>query len=336
MRAAPRSEWLAYVLGGLPGALLALLAATGIVSERAAMALFAPSFVGLNLAHMASAWGHAYLDAPGWRGARVERVVVPAALVLGALGVDAVGGGALLLAAQSWLSLHHAAMQNYGLLRATQRRRGRVLAASALRVDQAACLLPTLGALAHRARAVCSVYDGAALPAPPAALEVVLLGAGVVALAAFVAREATAAARGEPVDPLGVALVLSTSLLWPALLMGLRHPALPLYAIASGHYIQQIFFVWRRPATRAWFGARWSRWTAPPARLGYLAGLAAVGAAVVLLLTSATAVARALADAAGVRPAAPTAAPTWLAAMIGVNLWHYWIEGRIWRGPSAR
>src|SRR4051812_26360252 len=151
-------RWIVYVLGGIPGALLALSAATGLVSERTALMLFAPSFIGLNLAHMASAWSHAY--APGWRAFSVERLLIPLAIVLVCLGLEARGLGAFLLALQYWLSIHHAAMQNYGILRSTQDGCGR-------RIDQMACLLLPLGALAYRAHAITDRYDGVSVPRAP-------------------------------------------------------------------------------------------------------------------------------------------------------------------------
>jgi hypothetical protein len=294
-------NWIAYLLGGLPGALLALLAATGAVSEKTALILFAPSFIILNLAHMSASWGHAYLDEPGWRGAPVERVLIPALLVISSLLLETAGFAALLLAAQYWASLHHATMQNYGILRSTERGRGR-------RMDQLACVLFPLGALAYRARAICASYDGAVVPAPPAWLAPLLMIAGIVAMADFIRRHR---------DPFALTLVIGTNLLWSGLLLGIAHRALPLYALASGHYVQQLYFVWKR------------RQFAPKiSPLGYLAALTFAGGAVVSLLTLATLGARSWAG-------SSTAIPPWVAAMIGVNLSHYWLEHRIWRASAA-
>lgn len=335
----PRADWCAYVLAAVPGALLAVLHGIGVVSERTALLLFVPSFIGLNLAHMASAWGRAYLDDRGWRTAPVERVVIPAVLVVASLTLEAIGMVALLLAAQYWLSVHHGAMQNYGILRTTHRRAGRKLDEGGLRLDQAACALLPLGALTYRARAVCQKYDGASLPVPPSWLVTLLVSAGVVALGAYLLRELAAARRGEAVDPLGVVLVVTTNALWSGLIIGLSHPALPLYAIASGHYIQQLYFVWRFESRRGGFEALPARARAlfaPPARLGYLVGATATGGLVVLLLTLAAVAARAAAGAAGLRGAAVLDVPPWVAAMIGVNLSHYWLEHRIWRFRGAR
>jgi hypothetical protein len=289
--------FIAYLLGGIPGALLALAAATGLVSERAALLLFAPSFIGLNLAHMASAWSHAY--APGWRQFSVERALIPLTIVLFCLGLEALGFGALLLSLQYWLSIHHAAMQNYGILRSTQPERGR-------RIDQAACLLLPLGALAYRAHAVTDRYDGVIVPRTPIWLGIGLSIAGAIALIAFAIRQRK--------NLLGVAFIVTTNLIWCALLVGISHPALPLYALASGHYIHQLYFVHRhqkREGVVVWLGA-----------------LLAVSGIVVVALTLATLGARALLH-------SSSEIPPWLAAMIGINLWHYWIESRIWRRASA-
>jgi hypothetical protein len=297
--------WFAYVLSAVPGALLALLAATGMVAESTAVALFAPSFIGLNLAHMAATWGHAYLDGPV---APVERILIPAVIVVSCLGLEAAGFGALLLLFQYWLSIHHAAMQNYGLLRSTQPGRGRRLEPrSGRRIDQAACVLLPLGALAYRAR-ICRFYDGAVLPAPPPWLAPILMGAGALAIALFLRRER---------HLLSAALVAGVTLLWSGLLIGIAHPALPLYALASGHYVQQLYFVWKR--------GDFARGTAP---LAYLVALTAAAGAVVLALLLLTLGARSLAG-----TASPI--PPWVAAMIGVNLSHYWLEHRIWRASAA-
>jgi hypothetical protein len=334
-----RTEWLAYVLAGLPGALLAIVGATGLVPERLAVLAFAPSFVGLNLVHMAGTWSRAYLGRNGWRHAPIERGVIPALVVLGSIGLEAAGATVALIGAQYYLSIHHGLMQNYGILRSTQRRAGRAIPARALRLDQAACLLMPLAALVHRARSVCHTYEGLPLARPPEWIAPALGVAGAVALFAFVARETRAHMRGEEVDPMGIALVLSTNALWSGLLLAVEHPLLPLYAIASGHYVQQIYFVWRSSAAsgaleRVPAFAR--AFVAPPARVGFLVGLGALGGVVLLALTGLSAGAQWLAQAVGLRSLAEPPIAPWLAALIGVNLSHYWLESRIWRAPTVR
>lgn len=336
---ASMTDWMAYVLSGVPGAVLALAYAAGWVSERTALLLFVPSFIGLNLAHMASAWGRAYLDEDGWRTDPVERIVLPALLVVGALALEAVGLAAALLALQYWLSIHHGGMQNYGILRHTDRSGGRGASPNTLRLERAACTLLPLGALTHRARAVCQTYDGISLPVPPAWLATSLIAGGLVALIAFSLRHVWRALRGEPTSWLGVTLVVSTNLLWSGLIVSIEHPALPLYAIASGHYVQQLYFVWRFEARRDGFealGMPIRRLVAPPSRAGYLIGMTLCGGAVVALLTGAAVAVRSLATAAELRPVLPLEIPPWVAAMIGVNLSHYWLEHRIWRRRPAR
>ena len=74
--------------------------------------------------HMGATWARVYVR-PAWRTRPMERLAIPVGLAAFALVFEAVGGGALLLAAQYFLSFHHAVMQNYGLLRASQRRAGR-------------------------------------------------------------------------------------------------------------------------------------------------------------------------------------------------------------------
>lgn len=333
-----REEWLCYVAGTIPGAALAFAASARLVPERLALAVFAVSFVGLNLAHMAATWSRVYV-APGVaRVAPVERLVVPSVLLFGALSAEAVGWGAFLLVVQFYLSLHHATLQTYGIVRSTQRRAGRVIGPGAARLDQAACLLLPMGALTYRARVVCTTYAGAILPPPPRWLAVGALAAGVVALGAFLAREALAARRGEPVESLSIAVVLATNIVWTSLLLGIAHPTLPLYALASSHYVQYLYFVWRYEQAKPVLGALPApvrERMAPPHAVGYLLGLTAVGGAVVALLTVASVGLRAVASELALRPAAALAIPPWAAAMIGVNLSHYWLDHRIWRSPRA-
>jgi hypothetical protein len=333
-----RAEWGCYVLGTIPGALLAFAAWRGLVPEKVALAVFALSFVGLNLAHMAATWSRVYLTPRGWRSAPVERLYLPAALMLGAICFEATGWGATLLVVQYYLSLHHATLQNYGILRATQRRAGRSLEGAATRLDQAACLLLPLGALLYRSREISHTYSTAPVPPPPQWLVASVMGAGAVALAAFLAREALASRAGEPVDPIGVGMVLSTNVVWTALLVGIDHPAIPLYALASSHYIQYLYFVWRFEQARPGLElvpARLRPLVAPPSRLAYLAGLTALGGGVVVGLTLLSVVIRAALSSFGLRPVDALDIPPWAAAMIGVNLSHYWLDHRIWRSPRV-
>lgn len=335
------AEWLCYVASGLPGVLLALAAGAGLIGERTALLVFSLSFVGLNLAHMAATWSRVYLDPGGIRGAVFERAIVPCLLCIGAIGGEAVGYGIALLGLQYYLSLHHAMMQNYGLSRAIQRRSGRHISSRAARLDQAACLLLPLGALAWRARAVCHTYSTAPLAAPPLGLVIALCAAGVLALLGFILREVWAIRAGEPVDPLGPAIVVSGALQWSVLPFLLEHPAIPLYALASGHYIQYLYFVWRFERARpglsvlpSWLRAR----VAPPSRFTYVAALVAFGGVIVVLLSLGAVAIRAAAEASGLRPPGVLPLPPWAAAMIGVNLAHYWLDHRIWRlraPPSA-
>src|SRR5262249_54278727 len=109
------SEWMAFVWSSVPGAALAVAWAAGAIPEAVGTWLFAISFVGLNLMHMGATWTRVYVR-PGWRQRPLERLAVPVALAAFALCYEAVGGGAVLLAAQYFLSFHHAIMQNYGLL----------------------------------------------------------------------------------------------------------------------------------------------------------------------------------------------------------------------------
>ncbi len=308
-----RAEWWGFLLGGLPGVALAIVATAGLVPERIALTAFAASFVGLNLMHNAATWSRAWADPDERAAAWPSRVLVPALLVAGCLCADALGGAAILLGAQYYLSIHHGAMQNYGLLRHTQRRAGRAVGR---RLDQAACLLLPIGALLYRARAVTDRYDGARMPHPPLWLAAAVIAAGGVALAAFVIREATR--RDRSAGLLGPTIVVATALLWSGLIVGLAHPALPLYAIASGHYVQYLYFVARverrpRAETVAW-----------------LARLLVTGGVVVSALTLASLATRAFAGTPD-----DTLLPPWAAAMIGVNLSHYWLDSRIWRRTSS-
>lgn len=328
-------EWLAFVWSSLPGAALATAAAAGWVPIPVALALFAVSFVGLNLMHMSATWTRVYGQL-GWRARPLERMVIPMGLAAFALGYEAIGGGAILLAAQYFLSFHHALMQNYGLLRVSQRRSGRSVDA---RLDMAACLLLPGAALLYRAAAVSQTYNGATLPPVPAALAVLLALPGVIALAAVARREWRAHRGGERVDPLGVGLLFGTNLLWSGMLVANPDPALPLYALASGHYAQYLFFVHRvekrdagTPAAAAGGWAAWQAWLrGTPLR--YLLALLILGGGVTVLLTVAAAGLRETAMVLGWRPATALDIPPWAAAMIGISLQHYWLDHRVWRSP---
>ncbi|HYD47881.1 MAG TPA: hypothetical protein VEB21_06010 [Terriglobales bacterium] len=331
------AEWLAFVWSSVPGFALACAAASGIVPESLVLALFAISFVGLNLMHMGATWARVYVR-PGWRGHSVERLIIPFALVCFALGFEALGGGALLLALQYFLSFHHALMQNYGLVRASQRRSGRQVD---IRLDQAACLLLPGAALLYRAGAVCDQYAGAPVPSLPLSLLTVLGAAGAIALLAFIGREWRSHRAGAAVDPIGVGIFAGTNLIWSALLIGDPHPAIPLYALASGHYVQYLYFVWRteqREAPAASAGGTAVRLQAMlrSSRLEYLLVLLILAGAVTLALTFASAGLRSLAEAHDLRPSGALAIQPWAAAMLGINLEHYWLDHRIWRTRTAR
>ena len=327
-------EWAAFVWSSVPGVALATAAAAGLVPEALALALFAVSFVGLNLMHMGATWARVYVR-PGWRPHPIERLAIPAALASFALAFEAVGGGALLLAAQYFLSFHHALMQNYGLLRASQRRTGRRVDP---RLDMAACLLLPGAALLYRAGMVCDRYAGAPLPSVPPALVEALAAAGVLALGAFAWREFQCHRSGGRVDPIATGLLFGTNLMWSAILVGNPHPFLPLYALASGHYAQYLYFVWHtetrepppasgtRPVARLQSALRSSQ-------VHYLLIVLALGGAGTLLLTCVSAGLREAATWMLLRPEGALAIPPWAAAMIGVNLEHYWLDRRIWRSP---
>src|SRR6185436_18056846 len=147
----------------------------------------------------------------------------------------------VLLAAQYFLSFHHAIMQNYGLLRASQRRGQRNIDP---RLDLAACLLLPGAALLYRAAAVNDRFSGALLPSFPKVVIWAVAIAGVAALLGFASREWHAYRNGERVDPIGPGIVFGPNLLWCAMLVGISHPWTPLYALASGHYVQYLYFVW--------------------------------------------------------------------------------------------
>ncbi|APR79840.1 Hypothetical protein A7982_05187 [Minicystis rosea] len=330
----PTSDWFAYVLGVLPGVIFAVLYRIGLVSERACVLGFSLSFVGLNLAHMAATWSRVYLQKGGAAQAPVERIAIAGLLVLAALSLEATGHAAVLLGVQYYLSFHHALMQNYGLLRQTQRRSGRQLQGRRAWLDLSACLLAPFGVLLYRARAVSRSYNGAPLAVPPSWLVAALLAAGALSIVLWLARELRAARRGEPVELLGIVLILLTNAMWCWLLVAFEHPAVPMYALASGHYVQYLYFVWRfeaRPAALTVLPGALRERVAPPRGIAYLVALGAFGAAVTIVLTLVAVVVRAAAAGAGMRPATALDIPPWAAAMIAINLHHYWLDHRVWR-----
>jgi hypothetical protein len=325
------ADWAAFVWSSVPGAVLATAAARGVVSEPLALGLFAISFVGLNLMHMGATWARVYVR-PAWRAHPMERLAVPIGLAAFALVFEAIGGGALLLTAQYFLSFHHALMQNYGLLRASQRRTNRSVDP---RLDLAACLLLPGAALLYRAGMVCDRYSGALLPSVPLPLVAAMAATGVVALAAFAWREWRSHRRGEHVDPIASGLLLGTNLVWSALLVGNPHPAMPLYAFASAHYVQYLYFVRhveaREPANAATPVTARLQVMLRSSRLGYLMVLLGMAGTVALLLTFISVGLRAAAVSMQWRPEGALDLAPWAAAMIGVNLEHYWLDRRIWR-----
>jgi hypothetical protein len=238
----------------------------------------------------------------------------------------------LLLAIQYFLSFHHALMQNYGLVRASQRRTNRSLDP---RLDLAACLLLPGAALLYRADMVCDRYSGALLPRVPTAVVAALGVAGVAALAAFAWREWRDHRRGERVDPIAVGLFFGTNLIWSALLIGNPHPAMPLFALASGHYAQYLYFVrqveTREPAHAETHLADRLQSVLRSSRIGYLVVLLAMAGTVTLVLTFVSVGLRAAAVSMDWRPAGALELAPWAAAMLGVNLEHYWLDHRIWR-----
>src|SRR4029453_14440443 len=199
----------------------------------------------------------------------------------------------------------------------------------------AACLLLPGAALLYRAGMVCDRYAGAALPSVPLPLLEAMALAGGGALAAFAGREWRCHRRGERVDSIGAGLLFGTNLMWSAMLVGDPHPAMPLYAIASGHYMQYLYFVRRVEAREPVTGA--ATRLRPrllselrSTRLRYLVVLLVLGGGVTFLLTLVSAGLRSAAESMLLRPAGALDVPPWAVAMIGVNLPHYWLDHRIW------
>jgi hypothetical protein len=228
-------------------------------------------------------------------------------------------------------------MQNYGLVRASQRRSGRSVDT---RLDMAACLLLPGAALLYRAGMVCDRYSGALLPSVPTPLVEAMAVMGGLALLAFGWREWRCHRSGERVDPIGAGIFFGTNLLWSALLVADPHPAIPLYALASGHYVQYLYFV-RHVETRetpALSGQPLRdgiQAAVRSSRLSYLVVLLAMGGIVTLLLTFASAGLRSVAMSMQLRPDTALDLAPWAAAMIGINLEHYWLDHRIWRTRRA-
>jgi hypothetical protein len=161
--------------------------------------------------------------------------------------------------------------------------------------------------------------------------------AGALALTAFAWREWQCHRRGEQVDPIAAGILFGTNLMWSALLVGNPHPAMPLYALASGHYAQYLYFVRRvearEPANAKTDVAGRLQSLLRSSRLGYLVVLLAMAGAVTLLLTFVSVGLRAAAVSMDWRPERALDLAPWAAAMIGVNLEHYWLDHRIWRTP---
>jgi hypothetical protein len=199
-------------------------------------------------------------------------------------------------------------MQNHGIARAAHRAGGRVLDG---RIDLVACLGLPLAALMARASAINATYNGVRVVAPPTAIVAAVAIVGAAALTMYVHREVRAWRR-ERIDPLPAALVVGVNGAWSIALLALDDPLTPFYAIASAHYVQYLWFVGRWTGTR-----RPLRWTL---------ALGAGAAAVVAALSVIAAVARLLG---GPRPEGDV--PPWAAAVIAVNLSHYWLDARIWR-----
>lgn len=114
---------------------------------------------------------------------------------------------------------------------------------------------------------------------------------------------------------------------------------MPLYALASGHYVQYLYFVWhaeaREPVGASSAGIREHLLSVlRSSRMQYLVGLLAMGGAATLLLTFVSVGLRETAMSAGLRPQDALDIPPWAAAMIGIHFEHYWLDHRIWRTPG--
>jgi hypothetical protein len=192
--------------------------------------------------------------------------------------------------------------------------------------------------LLYRAGMVCDRYSGALLPSVPTPLVETMAVMGGLALLAFGWREWRSHRSGERVDPIGVGVFFGTNLLWSALLVANPDPVIPLYALASGHYVQYLYFVWHveareTPAVSGLPLRDGIQSAVRSSRLRYLVVLLAMGGAVTLLLTFVSAGLRGAAMSMHLRPDTALDLAPWAAAMIGINLEHYWLDHRIWRTP---
>jgi hypothetical protein len=163
-----------------------------------------------------------------------------------------------------------------------------------------------------RARAVDGSYNGVPVFAPPLPVIAALAVLGAAAMLLYLAREARALRAGAPVHLLGPSLIVGVNGLWAAALLLIDDPLTPFYAIASAHYVQYLWFVGRRARLSS---RRPLRWT-----LAMAGGAGAVVAALTVIVV----LARRAAGSDGV-------VPPWAAAVVAVNLEHYWLDARIWR-----
>jgi hypothetical protein len=294
------------------------------VPESIALGLFAISFVGLNLMHMGATWTRVYVR-PGWRINPRERLLVPAGLAAFALCFEAIGGGALLLALQYFLSFHHALMQNYGLARASQRRSGRDVTRASISLH-ARC----------RARHCCTEqapYAGStrALGSRFRCRRSADRRRRVLARSARSPGEWRAYRAGPPSTRSRWSFAARTRC-GPPSSWEIQIPPSLLYALASGHYAQYIYCPrrgdaldghWRR--TRAGVRASMHR----PSRHQNIARSSCRRSRCCSRSPPRACGRRRCRRACARRCAAITPA----AAMIGVNYEHYWLDRRIWRTP---
>ena len=313
-------------------------AATVVIPERVALALFAVSFVGLNLMHMAATWARVYVR-PSWRSHRsnawryrsrwrasrwpdkpseVERCCSPSSTSELPPRLDAeLRAGSRLPAANRPL------------------RRTRLDLAAL----PACCPARRCSIGGRRMRSVCR--SAAAVGANVARADDVgrrRIGVGGVRLA----RVALASPRRTSIRS-GIGILLGHEFgSGPALLVGNPHPAMPLYALASGRCAQYLYFVWHAEAREtsdglvhrsgcvcntgcARRGTAVHRAPLGDGRRGDVAPHVRVCRIALGRSTSMT-----------LRPENALDIPPWAAAMIGVNLEHYWLDHRIWRTSRRR
>ena len=229
------------VWSSLPGAALAVAAATGVVSESVALSLFAVSFVGLNLMHMGATWARVYV--PGMASSPVERLWIP--IAPGRLRRE------LRVHRRRGALARHRSTSSASITRScrTTGSTGRLSAAVAARSTHV-----STGGVPSAARrgAAVSRRHGAATAIPARCCHRRrsrgcrghgggrCAGAGGVCLARMAGAPARRAGRSDRHR-----LLFGTNLTWSALLVFIPHPAIPLFALASGHYIQYLYFVWR-------------------------------------------------------------------------------------------